>query len=66
VKYWANTPEDGDRRRRRMAEFLVHEQVPLEVFTEIGVYNARIKEALEEALEGDWPIPVRVRRQWYF
>lgn len=65
-KYWANTLEDGDRRRRRMAEFLVHEQVRLQLFSEIGVYNAEIKQALEETLEGDWDIAVRVRRLWYF
>lgn len=65
-KYWANTLEDGDRRRRRMAEFLVHEHVPLRLFSDIGVYDAGMKQALEEALDGDWDIPVCVRRPWYF
>ncbi len=65
-QYWANTAEDGDRRRRRMAEFLVHDHVSLELFSEIGVYDAKIQKALEEALEDEWPIAVRVRRAWYF
>lgn len=65
-KYWRNTPEDGDRVRRRMAEFLVHEQVPIELFTEIGVYDAEIRDAVEEALDGDGPAVVNVRRGWYF
>lgn len=65
-KYWANTAEDGDRRRRRMAEFLVHERVPIELFSEIGVHDATIQEALEVALDDKWPITVSVRRSWYF
>lgn len=65
-KYWANTLEDGDRRRRRMAEFLVHEKVPLQVFGEIGVHDVQMKRALEGTLKGDWNIAVRVRRSWYF
>lgn len=65
-KYWANTPEDGDRRRRRMAEFLVHKQVPLRLLSGIGVYNAESKQAVEETLAGGWDIAVRVRRMWYF
>lgn len=65
-KYWSNTPEDGDRRRRRMAEFLVHEEVPIGLFTEIGVMTPRVKMAIDEALGDEWPIPVRVRSSWYF
>jgi hypothetical protein len=62
---WKNTAEDPDRRRRRMAEFLVHEEVPLELFTELGVYNAAVKGRVEEML-GDRAIPVSVRDGWYF
>jgi hypothetical protein len=65
-RYWRNTPEDGDRVRRRMAEFLVHEHVPLALFSEIGVYDANIKTAFENALGHRWQIDVRIRRNWYF
>ena len=65
-KYWRNTLEDGDRVRRRMAEFLVHEEVPIELFTEIGVYDNEVRRALLEALEDVWSVPVIVRRGWYF
>lgn len=33
--YWADTPEDGDRKRRRQAEFLVHQFCPWRLITEI-------------------------------
>lgn len=29
LKYWRDTSEDNDRRRKRMAEFLVHNHVPI-------------------------------------
>jgi hypothetical protein len=65
--YWANTPEDPDRVRRRMAELLVHEAVPLGLFTEIGVLDAAIRDrVLELAGERGREIAVRVRRDWYF
>ena len=66
VKYWSNTPDDGDRIRRRMAEFLVHDEVPVELFTAIGVYDSDMKDAVEQALPDDWAVDVLVRRGWYF
>ena len=66
LKYWRNTPEDPDRRRRRMAEFLVHREVPIALFTEIGVYDDEIKATLGEAVKTEWSIAVHVRRAWYF
>lgn len=65
-KYWRNTPEDGDRVRRRMAEFLVYDEVPIELFSAIGVYDGSSRNALVDALEGEWAIEVHVRRGWYF
>ena len=62
-RYWANTQEDPDRRRRRMAEFLVYEAVPLELFKEVGVRDARGAALVaEQGLE----TTVRVRESWYF
>ncbi|GAA4240783.1 hypothetical protein GCM10022254_66860 [Actinomadura meridiana] len=37
ARYWGNTPEDGSRRERRMAEFLVHGSVPWSVFSHLAV-----------------------------
>lgn len=65
-KYWRNSPEDGDRVRRRMAEFLVHGEVPIELITEIGVHDAGVSDALAKVLEGTWQVRVNVRGGWYF
>lgn len=37
---WSNTPDDPDRRRRRGAEFVVHQALPFELVHELCVYNA--------------------------
>jgi hypothetical protein len=63
-RYWSNTPEDPDRRRRRGAEFLVHDATPLAIINEIGVYDQQARATVAAAL-GDGPA-VRVRRDWYF
>lgn len=65
--YWRNTEEDGDRVRRRGAEFLVHGAVPLEVIDEIGVYNLAAQTRGQEILaEATVEITVNVRENWYF
>lgn len=67
LTYWNNTDEDPDRRRRRMAEFLIHDSVPLELFTEIGVTDAEVQEAVGSAVvEAGWDVPVSRRSDWYF
>ena len=42
AKYWRDTDEDPDRKRRRQAEFLVHQLFPWNIVECIGVYNAKI------------------------
>lgn len=65
--YWADTEEDNDRTRRRQAEFLVHDLVPLSLIQEIRVMTPRIKNAVERILhENQFNIPVLVQRDWYF
>lgn len=67
ARIWKDTPENPDRMSRRMAEFLVHQNVPWDVF--IGL-AARTDEDAEKAaaklgsLAGD--VRIVVRPGWYF
>ena len=66
-RYWSNTLEDNDRVRRRGAEFLVHEAVPLACFEEIGVYDEAVRDRVEAIVQrAGSALPVRIRRGWYF
>jgi hypothetical protein len=66
AQFWNNTSDDPDRRRRRMAEFLVHEALPLELVTEIGVYNRTVQEHVAPLSDSGTELQVAVRRNWYF
>ena len=47
-----------------MAEFLVHEEVPLELITQVGVYDAKIKEFARRS--GRWTVSVNVEAGMVF
>lgn len=67
AKWWANTPEDPDRMRRRMAEFLVHERVPWELFIAIVAMTERTANAAREtAARLGLGTSVLVRSGWYY
>ncbi|MET9631320.1 DUF4433 domain-containing protein [Lentzea sp. NPDC006480] len=63
-RYWSDTEEDGDRVRRRQAEFLVHRFLPLHC---IGAIITKSEEVAKQAraIVGN-NIPVHVRPNWYF
>jgi hypothetical protein len=42
ARYWNDTLQDGDRKRRRQAEFLVHQFFPLSLIERIGVINQKM------------------------
>jgi hypothetical protein len=64
---WANTPEDGDRVRRRQAEFLVHGAVPLALVEELVVIDDSVRSRVQELLDqAGSTLPVVVRPHWYF
>lgn len=66
-KYWRDTDEDGDRKRRRQAEFLIHRFCPWTLITEIGVFDQRVAGRVRELLAHASHQPeIRVRRDWYY
>ena len=67
LKYWFDTPEDRDRKRRRQAEFLVHQFFPWQLITEIGVMHHSAKAEVEQCLQTVTHQPgVILRRNWYY
>ena len=65
--YWNETLEHPDRKRKRQAEFLVHEFVPWTTIELIGVIDKRVAEEITTALENSSHRPlVVVERAWYF
>ena len=64
-KYWNDTDEFPDRRRRRQAEFLVYESVPLNLFLGIGVRNERIKVLVEDMLK-EYSVDLKVLQKQSF
>jgi hypothetical protein len=67
ARMWNNTAQDPDRMRRRMAEFLVYERVPVNCFAGIVVRTGGMKEQVETLLAAcSVALPVRVLPDWYF
>jgi ssDNA thymidine ADP-ribosyltransferase, DarT len=67
LKYWADTQEDGDRKRRRQAEFLVFGSCPWAAIRQIGVINNQIKQKVEEILrDANSSTAVKVYANWYY
>lgn len=64
-RYWYDTDEDPDRKRRRQAEFLVHQFFPWELVSYIGVYDQTAAEAIGRLIEDDEP-PIGIERGWYY
>jgi ssDNA thymidine ADP-ribosyltransferase, DarT len=66
-RFWNDTAVDGDRKRRRQAEFLVHEFFPWSLVESIGVINGVVAEEVQQFLEAVAHHPVlRIERGWYY
>lgn len=65
--YWADTRDDPDHKRRKQAEFLVHESVPWNWFHRIGVIDhgrsRRVREIIAEATHQP---EVTIDPRWYY
>jgi len=67
ARYWRDTDQDPDRKRRRQAEFLVHGGFPWALVEAIVVMNDARKAQVEGFLQdlAHQP-PVNVKRAWYY
>lgn len=64
---WTDTNDDPNRKARRQAEFLVHNEVPLSACLGFAVYSFQTKQKVEKMLENtNLVLPVAIRRQFYF
>jgi hypothetical protein len=65
--WWNDTIQDGDRKRRRQAEFLVHQSFPWASILEIGVMSEKIALLVRAALKvANHQPKVAVRSDWYY
>lgn len=65
--YWRDTVEDNDRKRRRQAEFLIHDFFPWDWVQEIGVRNITLKSQTDALLSDNVHKPlVKVMSGWYY
>jgi hypothetical protein len=66
-KYWCDVIGDGDRKRRRQAEFLVHHFLPFYLVHSIGVINHTIARQVNVLLESYEHKPnVIIIPTWYY
>ena len=67
ARYWHDTLEDGDRKRRRQAEFLIHQFLPWDQISEIGVITTKIQRDVQASIASvSHQPPVNVYRTWYY
>ena len=66
-KYWRDTDEDGDRARRRQAEFLIYQAVPWRFIRAICVINKRMASQVQDILnDHGQETAVKLRPNWYY
>lgn len=70
AKYWPDTPEDGDRKRRRQAEFLLVNSCPFALISSICVKDQTKLEYAQAILSGaaknSHKPQVRITKEWYY
>lgn len=67
ARYWSDTDEDGDRKRRRQAELLVHRHVPWSVVTQLATRTKPMLNKVRAILSGaDVDLPVKHQQNWYY
>jgi hypothetical protein len=67
ARFWADTQDDGDRKRRRQAEFLVYQEMPWALIREIGVHDRRTQAQVAQLLQqAGHQRPVTIHPDWYY
>lgn len=68
LQIWRDTPEDPDRRRRRAAEFLVHERLPVDLLLGCATQSEDMADTVRGLLTdaGHGGMHLRVRPDWYY
>jgi len=67
ARYWNDTNEDPDRKRRRQAEFLVKDRFPIDLIDFIGVCTSVAEREVRDVLQGSGIKPVVMRKpDWYY
>ena len=69
LRYWTSNIDDMDRKRKKQAEFLIHEQCDWSLIQEIGVMNTQMKTKVERILkkfDAGLHRPVVVHSEWYY
>ncbi|MBN1166915.1 MAG: DUF4433 domain-containing protein [Methanospirillaceae archaeon] len=67
ANYWANTPDDTDRKRRREAEFLIHSFFSWDLIETIGVIEMDMKDRVDtiiHRLDPDHKPRVEIKREF--
>lgn len=69
ARYWTDTPEDMDRKRRKQAEFLAHRFLPWNLVLGIGVINDKVVNKVK-AVFAQFPSEMRKKVKaipgWYY
>lgn len=66
-QYWHDTEDDGDRKRRRQAELLVHRHVPWSAVTQLATRTKPMLNRVRAILSGAGvDLPVKHQQDWYY
>jgi ssDNA thymidine ADP-ribosyltransferase, DarT len=68
-RFWADTPDDNDRKRRKQAEFLVWQGLDWDLLDGIGVFSDGMRQRVQGIIAGcpeRRQVPVRVTRNLYY
>lgn len=67
AKVWNDTATDPDRKRRKQAEFMIHDAVPWETIIGVGVYNSIAKQRVENTLNTKKiSCTVKIKQEYYY